>query len=120
MTSRDPFDLANLRVDPTVIRPRRKTWHRGYVQFPWSWIDRLQSAQRVSTYRLALLLVYESWRTGRSAVVLSNVFAEAEGLSRRSKWNALAELESLGLVQVERHRRRSPRLTLLHLDREQS
>jgi hypothetical protein len=117
---RESFDLATLRVDPAVVGRRRKTWRRGYVQFPWAWIDRLQSAKRVSTYRLALLAVYESWRTGSRTIVLSNVISRAEGLSRRSKWNALAELEELGMIRVERHSGRAPRVTLLHLDRGQT
>jgi hypothetical protein len=44
------------------------------------------------------------------------VFAHAEGLSRRSKWRAIAELESLGLVRVKRHQRRAPRVVLRHLE----
>ena len=57
------FDLARLRVDLADPRFRRvgkpKKWRREYVQFPWTWIEGLQAAKRVSTYRLALLLVYE-------------------------------------------------------------
>jgi hypothetical protein len=122
---RDPLDIDALRVDPADPRFQRKSgkvpkWRKGYVQFPWAWIDRLQSAKRVSTYRLALLAVYESWRTGSRTIVLSNVISRAEGLSRRSKWNALAELEELGMIRVERHSGRAPRVTLLHLDRGQT
>jgi hypothetical protein len=118
---RDPFDMDALRVDPTNSRFQRgsgktRKWHKGYVQFPWIWIDRLQSAKRVSTYRLALLVVYESWRTGSWTIVLSNILSGAVRLSAKSKWNALAELESLGLIKVERRPGRSPRATLLHLN----
>lgn len=125
MMGRDPFDIDALRVDPADPRFQRKSakvpkWRKGYVQFPWTWIDRLQSAKRVSTYRLALLAVYESWRTGSRTIVVSNVVSRAEGLSRRSKWNALAELEELGMIQVERRAGRAPRVTLMHLDRGQT
>jgi hypothetical protein len=112
----DPFDLGQLRVDPArVAKPNPKKWRRQFVRVPWSWVERLQKAKRVSTYRLALVLVYEHWRTGERPIALSNVFAHAEGLSRRSKWRALAELESLGLIQVKRHRRRAPRVVLRQL-----
>jgi DNA-binding transcriptional regulator YhcF (GntR family) len=52
--------------------------------------------------------------------VLTNALAMAEGVSRRTKWNALIELERLGLVRVERRSRKSPRLHLLHLPRHQN
>jgi hypothetical protein len=117
----DPFNLDSLRIDPAdaarLQQPRAtakssKKWQKRFVRVPCGWVERLQSAERISTYRLALPLLYESWRTGGRPIVLSNVFAEAEGLSARSKWNALAELEALGLVRIERHPGRSPRLVL--------
>ena len=110
--------IAVVTLDPLaklgdIGRPnKRKKWRRQYVQFPWAWIERLQAARRVSTYRLALLLVYESWRTGGQPIVLSNVLSTTAGLSRRTKWNALRELESLVLVKVERRRNKSPRVVL--------
>ena len=53
-------------------------------------------------------------------IVLSNVGLEQEGLTRRSKWRALAELERLGLLLVERLPRKSPRVTLCYLSGERS
>jgi hypothetical protein len=97
-----------------------KKWRRRFVRMPWSWVERLQKVKRVSTYRLALVLVYEDWRSGGKPITLSNVFTHAEGLSRRSKWRAIADLESLGLIQVKRHQRRAPRVVLQHLKPEQS
>ena len=118
------FDLARLRVDLADPRFRGvgkpKKWRREYVQFPWTWIEGLQAAKRVSTYRLALLLVYEHWRMGGRPIVLSNALVMAEGVSRRTKWNALVELEGLGLVRVERRSRKSPRLILCHLPRDKT
>jgi hypothetical protein len=59
----DAFDW--LRVNPTDLqrKPKRKKWRRHYVRFPWEWAERMRSVQRGNTYRLALLLVYEHWRT---------------------------------------------------------
>jgi hypothetical protein len=116
----DPFDLEQLRVDPERVtqRAKPKNWRRQFVRVPWVWVERLQMAKRVSTYRLALVLVYEHWRTGGRPIALSNVFAFAEGLSRRSKWRAITELESLGLVRVKRHPGRAPRVVLRHLEPE--
>jgi hypothetical protein len=79
MEDSDPFDLATLRVDSERVRQpaRPKKWQRHYVNVPWQWVERLRRAKRISTYRLALVLLYEHWRTGGRPIVLSNVFALA-------------------------------------------
>jgi hypothetical protein len=82
---------------------------------PWLWVEQLQQARRVSTYRLAMLLLYEHWRTGGHSIALSNIGAWREGLTPRSKWNALVELERLRLIRVERRGGRAPRVKVLFL-----
>jgi hypothetical protein len=101
----------------TQAKPRRKSkkWQRHYVQVPWSWVERLQSAKRISTYRLALLLLYEAWKNGGKPLALSNVLAAEAGLSRQTKWLGLVELEKFGLVRIERRQGRAPRLILKQL-----
>jgi hypothetical protein len=110
----DSHDPSRLRVEikpaGTFVKPRK--WRRHYVRVPWAWVERLRATKRVSTYQLALVLLYEHWRTGGKEIVLSNVAMQAEGLTRRSKWNALVELAELGLVTFERKPRRSPRVVL--------
>src|SRR5262245_58246184 len=111
-------DGRKIAVEVTEQRQQAhqaKSWHRRFVLVPWLWVERLQKATRPSTFKLALLLLYEHWRAKRQSLVLSNVFVESEGLSRSSKWNAIRELEGLGLVRVECHKGRSPRLVLLRL-----
>jgi hypothetical protein len=114
----DPYDLEKFRIDlkaPACKPVRKKTWQRQFVRVPWGWVQRLRTTKRVSTYQLALVLLYEHWRTGGKPIVLSNIAMQAEGLSRRSKWNALVELTELGLITIERKRRRSPRVVLRQL-----
>ena len=90
--------LQALRVDPERVRQpaRPKKWRRQFVHVPWQWVERLRKAKRISTYRLALVLLYEHWRTGGRPIALSNVGMQQEGLARRSKWNALSELRDPG------------------------
>jgi hypothetical protein len=116
------FDLAKLVVDPADPRFRnvgkRKKWRRHFMQFPEAWFDRMGPVRSGSTYRLALLLVYEHWRTGGRPIELSNIASKGEGLSRWSKWRALAELEALGLVRVDRRPNKSPRVTVRHFSQD--
>jgi hypothetical protein len=99
-------------VRPEKVPAKRQKWQRHYVQVPWPWVVRLQSAKRVSTYKLAFLLLYESWKNGDEPLVLSNVLAAEVGLCRQAKWRGLAELEGLGLVRLERRKGLAPRLVL--------
>lgn len=116
MEDRDPFDLASLRVSTEVPTPqppaRPSRERRRFVQVPWTWAKRLKKVKRVSTYHLALVLLYEHWRGGGKPIVLSNLAVQAEGLSPRSKWNALAELEQLRLITIKKRPGRSPRITV--------
>jgi hypothetical protein len=117
-----PIDLEALRVSPEMLakltkaKPARpKKWRRQFVQVPWLWVECLRGVRAGNTYRLALLLLYEHWRTGGHSIAVSNVAVLAEGLSRRAKWRSIAELERLGLIKVQRHRSRAPRISLRHV-----
>jgi hypothetical protein len=120
MEDSDPFDLATLRVNSERVRQpaRPKKWRRQFIRVPWQWVERLQETRRVSTYRLALLLLYEHWRTGGRPILLSNIGLADEGVGRRSKWRALAELEQVGLIELKRRRRHAPRAIVRHVNRD--
>jgi hypothetical protein len=117
MTERDPFDLDALRIDSANpnLRPKgsaRKTtkWRKQFVRVPWVWVDRLKEARYISTYRVALHLLYEFWRNGGRVIRLSN---SAPGIERRRKWRGLRELEQFGLIEIERRPRKAPLITVL-------
>jgi hypothetical protein len=133
MSRKNPFvDLESLRrednmggrqfvqetaeLEQEAPKPRTK-WRREFVRVPWEWAERLQAAKRVSSWRLAVLLLYEHWRTGGHDIALSNVLARDIGLSCRSKSRGLNELENLDLIEVRRRRRIAPRVALKHLKR---
>jgi hypothetical protein len=108
-------DLASLSTameKAVPSAPNRKRWQRRYVAIPWAWVTALQTTQRACTYKLAIALLYESWkRGGGQPVVISNAFAARGGVGKRAKWRALSELERRGLVRVERGAGRAPRVT---------
>ena len=89
-------------------------WLRKYTLMPREWEQRLLEAKRISTYRLAHEILYLHWYGKGKPVTVSGKVARAVKISARSKWEALAELERLGLIVVDRKPRRSPRVTPLH------
>jgi hypothetical protein len=120
--SGDPYDLNNIQLaaDQTperhAIVPRKiQKRRRHFVQVPWDWFEALDGATG-QTYRLAMYLLYLHWKDGGGPIKLANGMLQIDGVSRQSKWRALADLERRGLLSVERHRRRSPvvQLNLSH------
>jgi hypothetical protein len=115
----DPFDLEALRVDPNdgeLLRlakvPAKVQKRRDqFIMLPWVWFERLANADAHGrTYHVALYLLHLHWKGGRSGhpVKLPNVGLRDVGVSRQSKWRALADLERLGLISIERRPNRSP------------
>ena len=116
----DPFNLDNLRLTPeaaaamgraAAAKPARaqpKRQRQQFVMVPWWWVERLKAARHVATYRVALYVLYRHWKTGKP-VPVSN---KALGLSPRSKWRAIRELERMGLVCVQTHPARAPVVTV--------
>jgi PHD/YefM family antitoxin component YafN of YafNO toxin-antitoxin module len=123
MDDQDDIGIERLRVDPVLMqrvleqqarKSRRKGWQRIYTLVPREWELRLLKAKRVSTYRLALELLYLHWYSKGKPVTVSSKVAQAANISARSKWEAIAELEGLGLIRVDRKPRKSPRVVLHH------
>jgi hypothetical protein len=126
----DDIGIEKLRVDPAqmqqiiqeqqVRKSKRKGWQRVCTVLPREWELRLLRAKRISTYRLAIELLYLHWYGNGKPITVSGKVAQAVKISARSKWEALAELERLGLVEVDRRPRKSPRVVLNHTQAKQS
>jgi hypothetical protein len=121
----DPFDIENLRLRPEQAaamaeaavkqeraQPKRRS-REPFTKFPHSWEARLMKAMRISSYRIALHLLYLHWKSTGRPILLSNVALARKGVTRQSKWNALAELTRLGLIKIEKRSRKSPVIRIL-------
>jgi hypothetical protein len=97
------------RVDSTIDKTRRKR----FVIFPQLWIERLQTARYVATYRVAFRVLQRHAQCRGQPFPLPN---NIEGVGRWAKWAALSELEQLGLIRLERRSRKSPLVTVVTLD----
>jgi len=121
----DPFDIDELRLTPETAaamaqaaaakqaQPKRQRGREPFTKFPHSWERCLQQARRISTYRVAHHLLFLHWKANGRPILLSNIALAGKGVSGRSKWRALAELESMGLIRIERRNRKSPTIRLL-------
>lgn len=124
----DPFNLDSLRVDPTDpnLKPRgsgsakgggatktKQEWERRIICFPWPWLRRIKTPRCRATLSLALLLVYEHWRTKGRPIKLTNIMVAELDILPDAKGLALDELERHGLIKVKRRRRKSPLVTVL-------
>ena len=102
-------------LEETIAKTKRKEWQRHCTVIPREWELRLLDAKRVSTYRLAIELLYLHWYGKGNPIAVTGKVAEATRLSDRSKSRALAELERLGLIEIDRSPRKSPRVALHHV-----
>jgi hypothetical protein len=115
----DPYaDLRQHALSPETLAeltsaPRKSPDSRSFVKVPSIWVERLRGAHYVATYRVALHLLHQHWKSHGRPLTLSNTALEREGVTRRAKWRALRELEALRLIEVERRPRQSPRVVLL-------
>lgn len=79
---------------------------------PLEWSHRLSRPKHAYTRAVADCLLYLEWRGKGKPLRLSNVALQEWGVSSRDKSRALKELEVLGLIEVERRKGKSPRITL--------
>jgi hypothetical protein len=117
----DTFDLETLRIDPNdgelmrlarvpaKIRKRREQ----FIRVPWAWLEKLRGAPG-QTIWLAVYLLHLHWVNHGKPFTLANGMLRSDGLSRQSKWRALADLERIGLVEVRRQKGKSPTIHLPH------
>jgi hypothetical protein len=98
------------------VKRKTKKWQHRFVSVPWFWANQLKTCDRAATFKLALLLLYEHWRSKGSWVRLTNALAATMDILPEAKRRALADLERRGLVSVERRSRKTPLVTVLHAD----
>jgi hypothetical protein len=111
----DPYaDVKQHRLTPETLAfinaAHRPAFHpdkihdkkQKFVQVPHRWLARLDGATG-KTYELALHLLWLNWRHNGGEIRLSN-----KEFARQTKYRGLADLESRGLISVNRRHRRSP------------
>jgi hypothetical protein len=106
----NPLDIEKLRADGYVAQPvqtqtkatKRRKRADPFVQVPLSLMERLGGHGAVLT--VAIYLHHQNWKHPGELITVSN-----KALSS----TALLKLEMLGMVEIERHGMRAPRVKLL-------
>jgi hypothetical protein len=104
-----PDEVASVRYLPEKERKRRE---RGHIKVPLTWHYQLKGADG-PTLHTAQHICYLHWKGKGGSVKLANGALAEIGVSRKGKYRALRELESRGLITVERPSRRSPIVTVI-------
>ena len=101
---------------PKKSRARARAQFR-FTMFPKEWERQLARVDADKcTYRVALHLLGEAWRSQSNRVKLPNVGLKELGVGRRGKRHALEQLAEAGLISTERHSRKSPVVTIKFAD----
>ena len=114
------LDLKSLELPPELVakgkkasatKPKKRRQH--FVRVPWMWMEKLIGC-RGQTLRVAFVVLYLDWKAKGRPVKLANKLPQMVGVSRRAKWRALNDLESIGLISVERRAKKSPIVQVQH------
>ena len=84
---------------------------------PWSWISAASvAAGRGSGLKVAIALWHMAGIRNQPTIVLHRRLLDELGVDRHAAYRGLRALERAGLVAVERHAGRLPRVTILAVD----
>lgn len=94
-------------------RPRLQIKRAPFMTVQIDWAA-AAAAQPGKALHVALALWQLSSAQGASTVVLGRFTLSRYGVARDAVYPALSHLSEAGLISADRHRGRSPRVTLLH------
>ena len=90
------FNVEDIRLSPEMlarttsakIQKRRE----NFVKVPIQWLEKLEGCKSAHTIRTAIFLLHSHWRKFGKPFNLPNGMLEYDGISRQTKWRALADL----------------------------
>lgn len=106
--------IAVEELDTGVVpKKKRKPFKAEWAKIPRQWEKALRQSQCVSTYRLALLILFEAFKRERvgGEIVLSSAVT---GMPRVTKMKAVKELVELGLIQIEQNGNQAMRVSHIY------
>jgi hypothetical protein len=107
---------SELSKHPSAYKAKQP--RKRFVQVPLWWAEAITKATKTPKAFVGIWLLLLAFRTKNSTFVLPNGQLAACGVNRKTKWQALRDFESAGLILMERRPRKSPKVTLLHLEKD--
>jgi hypothetical protein len=104
--------IAVETLDPgRAPKRRRKPFTTGWVKLPRHWAVALRKAKRISTFQLAITILFEDFKRKHVGgnVVLSS---EVTGMRRNTRMRAAKELVQLGLITLSQNGREAFKVTI--------
>ena len=87
---------------------------KRFVQVPLWWAEAAAKATtRGATALVLVYLLHASWKARSTTFPLSNGYLKKHGVSREVKRRVLHDLETAGLITIERRRSKTPLVTLV-------
>jgi hypothetical protein len=87
---------------------------KRFVQVPLCWAEAVAKATTGgATMLVSVHLLHAAWKAGRTTFPLPNGYLKKHGVSREVKRRVLLELETAGLITIERRTGKTPLVTLV-------
>jgi hypothetical protein len=117
----DPSRLSLTPEEIAELAPRQhvvvKSKRSKFIIFPVKWQYQLARVDADKcTYRVALYLLWEAWRSQSKRLKLPNVGLKELGVGIKGKYHALSQLAEAGLITIEQKPKKSPTVTVKFVD----
>ena len=110
----EPWHVKRLR-ELEAAAPKRKKKVEVFVKVPLWWIEIAAKDTRSPTTLVLIELLYASWKAKSPTFPLPNSRLNKLGVSRKTKYKVLRDLERRPVILVERSPRKTPLITLIGL-----
>jgi len=85
----------------------------AFVKVPLWWAEAATKATKSPAALFLIYLLHASWKARGTTFPLPNGYLKQQGVSRDVKRRMLRDLETAGLITIERRGRKSPLITLV-------
>ena len=105
-------------LNPTESKKANPSFEAHWAKFPKYWKTALRRTKRVSTFNLALAILFEAAKlelTGKRGEKITLSSAMTGGMPRNCRLRAIRELVKLDLITVEQYGKEAPRALPKHI-----
>ena len=108
----DAIEIDTIELGARISK-QHKPFKAQWVKFPLRWAEALRRSKSVSTYQLALVILFEAFKrkhTGGEIILSSTVV----GMPRCTKMRATKELVEFGLIETKQNGKQASRVSIIY------